>query len=317
MINYTIHFLSCDWGTFSFRLCLVRVEGFKILAEEKSKDGSAATFKRWQQVAQPIENRIEYYLKVLESQIDNLKKKVTVCIDEVPLIISGMASSTIGVMELPYKKLPFFIDGSDLHVKKIPATSKFIYDTILISGVRTDEDVMRDEETQLVGCDLPASDHEQLFIHPGTHSKYVAVRDGKGVSLKTYMTDDFFSLLATKCILTQSIKNDGDFNTGAHKKYFEMGVKKGSTLNLLHEAFMVRTNNLFNKLTSEQNYFFFSGLLIGNELKDIFQNFNGGITLAGEPDLIMYYTAALNYLSIAKNTPSFLSRTGVETTLKR
>ncbi|MFC7670205.1 hypothetical protein ACFQT0_24695 [Hymenobacter humi] len=41
-------FLSCDWGTSSFRLRLVERAGLKILAQESSKEGNAATAELWQ-----------------------------------------------------------------------------------------------------------------------------------------------------------------------------------------------------------------------------------------------------------------------------
>ena len=40
-------FLSCDWGTLSFRLRLVKRASLKILAEESSKEGNADTAERW------------------------------------------------------------------------------------------------------------------------------------------------------------------------------------------------------------------------------------------------------------------------------
>jgi 2-dehydro-3-deoxygalactonokinase len=35
----------------------------------------------------------------------------------VPVILSGMASSTIGMVDMPYKQIPIKLDGSDLEIK--------------------------------------------------------------------------------------------------------------------------------------------------------------------------------------------------------
>ena len=66
-------------------------------------------------------------------------------LDDVPVVISGMASSTIGLRELPYKPLPFAADGSDLVAEILAPTVDFKHATLLISGVSSTDDVMRGE----------------------------------------------------------------------------------------------------------------------------------------------------------------------------
>ena len=97
----TTIFLSCDWGTSSFRLRLVERAGLRILAETHAKEGNAATASRWQQARQPPEQRSAFYLAVVQSHLRELEEAVKTSLDEVPVVISGMASSTIGLRELP------------------------------------------------------------------------------------------------------------------------------------------------------------------------------------------------------------------------
>jgi 2-dehydro-3-deoxygalactonokinase len=212
-------------------------------------------------------------------------------LDGLPLVISGMACSTLGMTDLPYKELPFCTDGSDLITKLAEAGNNLKHDIIFISGVKTGSDAMRGEETQLVGF-FPG-EREQVFIFPGTHSKHVTVKNGRAVDIKTYMTGEFFELLSVKSILSASIEKMGDLNNEKNKRAFEAGVKESLHSNLLHNSFKVRTNYLFHKLTQQENYHYLSGLLIGTEIREIAGS-DLDITLISNSHLRAHYETAFN-----------------------
>ena len=259
-------FLSCDWGTSSFRLRLVEITGARILAEENSDQGISKVFEWWKQTGQSENSRFSFYLDTIRQHIQAIGRKFNSSLDGVPLVISGMACSTLGMIDLPYKELPSSTDGSDL-VTRIINAGDFRHDIIFISGVRTESDAMRGEETQLVGC-FPG-EQEQVFIFPGTHSKHVIVKNGKIVDVRTYMTGEFFELLCAKSILSVGIQKTTDLNNEKNKNAFEAGVKESLHSNLLHGSFKVRTNYLFHKFSEPENYHYLSGLLIGTEMKEI------------------------------------------------
>ena len=71
-------FLSCDWGTSSFRLRLVELSSAAIMGEENSADGIAKVFELWNQSGQPKEQRFLFYLNIIEPHIDALQKKIEV-----------------------------------------------------------------------------------------------------------------------------------------------------------------------------------------------------------------------------------------------
>src|SRR5258708_7103313 len=106
-------FFSCDWGTSTFRLRLVNAENGKVLSEIKTGYGIAAAFEQWKQINQD-KKRIEFYKVYLFEQVKKIKKSLTDSFDASVIILSGMASSDIGMLELPYKEMPFKYDGSDL-----------------------------------------------------------------------------------------------------------------------------------------------------------------------------------------------------------
>ena len=293
-------FLSCDWGTTAFRLRLVDA-ACKIIEEEKTALGIAETFQQWKNTGKNEEARLPFYLNIIDQQIKTIEKKINTSLQHVPLIISGMASSTIGMVDLPYKNCPFNIDGSDLQVEKIEVSDKFKHDVSIISGVRTEDDVMRGEETKLIGCFAAVSnENDHVFIFPGTHPKHVNVKDGKATGFKTYMTGEIFDLLSKKSVLSVSVEKDEDFEKRSHFLAFEKGVNDSTDLNILHACFLVRTNNIFNKLTKQENYYYLSGLLIGTELKDLRNSAFTNITIAGNEAITPYYTKALHILGLPK-----------------
>lgn len=293
-------FFSCDWGTSAFRLRLVEIPSLKIIVENSSKQGIAETHKRWIQSGQPEDNRLFFYVDIIQEQVKEFEKKLDISLSNIPIIISGMASSTIGMIDLPYKKLPFAINGVDLKTETIQKNNRQTNDLIIISGVRTEDDIIRGEETKLVGHVSEIS-HNQFhtFIFPGTHPKHITVKDEKVVAFKTYMTGEFFDILSKKSVLAVSLEEGGDLNNSQNLESFEHGVKDGHTMNILHSCFLVRTNDVLRKKTKQENYFYLSGLLIGAELVDLQKDAISNITLIGNETLNPYYIVALRVLSLS------------------
>ena len=290
-------FISCDWGTTSFRLRLIGLETQDVIATVVSQQGIAATYGMWKKSSS---DRFLFYESVLSSCIPALSSQCGYPIPEVPIIISGMASSAIGMMELDYKMLPVKTDGNDLLIQIISSSARFKHQIIFVSGVKSATDVMRGEETILTGCEIKNTEEEQLFILPGTHSKHIVAKKGMITDIKTYMTGELFDFLATKSILSNSVEKENLF-TEIVNPWFEKGVEEGFTNNLLNNIFHVRTNRLFNKLSPKENYYYLSGLLIGAELKDLSENTYRNITLVADEKFSPLYFNALHLLKINKS----------------
>jgi 2-dehydro-3-deoxygalactonokinase len=252
-------FLSCDWGTSSFRLRLVDTGKKEITAELFSDEGMAETYQQWVATGRPETERIDFYKTRLSGSISKLSVNID---NNLPVIISGMVSSSIGLKELPYQKFPFSWDKSQFGVEKIEGDKNFSHPLFIIPGFKTDVDVMRGEETKLLGCALD-DDGEKIFIFPGTHSKHVFVKNKTGLDFKTYMTGEIFNLLIEKSILSNAVKK------GMDEKSYIQGFKAGLAENILHQAFRVRTRQLLQRANEVSNYQYLSGLLIGAELKDL------------------------------------------------
>jgi 2-dehydro-3-deoxygalactonokinase len=61
---------------------------------------------------------------------------------------------------------------------------------------------------------------------------------------------------------------------------------------------LVRTNQIFNKLSKQENYYYLSGLLIGTQLRDLSNTAFAGFTLVGNATLTPYYIAALRAIGL-------------------
>ncbi len=289
-------FISCDWGSTSLRTRFVDAENRTVLAEISSDQGCMVTFALWQKNGAVEQTRLLFYLNVIRDQIKILEKQSGFSFKD--LVISGMATSNIGMMELPYKELPIKTDGSDLHFNMIAAPDELSRKILLVSGVKTKHDVIRGEEIQLAGCDKVNYKEEQVFIFPGTHSKHILVKDQQAIDFKTYMTGEFFSLLSRNSILAGSVEESEINLDGNILKNFEEGVANSLKHNLLRGSFLTRTNELFNRNTKKENYYWLSGLLIGTELKGLIHN-KVPVTLVCNKTLKNYYFAAFNKLGMA------------------
>jgi 2-dehydro-3-deoxygalactonokinase len=251
-------------------------------AEVYSEEGIAETYMQWQAAGKPETERIPFYTNLLAASISRLPVHID---KNIPILISGMVSSSIGLAELPYQDFPFTWNSSKFVVKKIEGLENFPHPLFIISGFKTENDVMRGEETLLLGCEVE-DDGEKIFIFPGTHSKHVFVKNKKSFDFKTYMTGEIFNLLAEKSILRNAVKK------GMDEESFAEGFKAGMEQNILHHIFLVRTRQLLKHANPVSNYQYLSGLLIGTELRDLRGN-NFPVYLVCSENLKQTYLSGL------------------------
>lgn len=295
--------LCCDWGTSSFRLRLVNSLGLTIIDEVKSLNGIAQVFKDWEkQSKNEGESRYDFYLKRLKEQIQVLADRVSMDLDSVPVVLSGMASSSIGIENVPYANLPFSAKGDGVSFIIFDQTSFFPHQLILISGVQSTKDVMRGEEIQFLGivnskeAILPKAD-QYVLVLPGTHSKHIYVKEGVMVDFETFMTGEVFNIISEHSILKDSISVNklSLASSSSTQAAFRKGVKM-SKAPILHSLFTVRTNQLFGTYNKEENFSYLSGLLIGSELIAL-KGLNLPIVISSGENLFDSYKLAVEELS--------------------
>lgn len=259
------------------RLRLIETDSRKVVCKTQTDQGIGRLFVEWSENNVLNESRQVYLMRVLARQVDVLQKQVGFPVADIPIVISGMASSSIGILEIPYAQLPFSTDGKDVSAEYIPASPELAHDIYLISGVKSDDDVIRGEEIEVIGLSFlnesevsqPAGDC--ILVLPGTHSKHLLIKGKQMVSFKTFMTGEFFQLLTERSILKDSITpvDSANLSEASNQEAFNNGVRTAVSDDLLHASFLVRTNHLFGKYSKAENAFFLSGLLIGYELRQL------------------------------------------------
>ena len=282
-------FISGDWGTSRLRLRLMRAEPLEVLAKVESDHGIAMTFAAWQAAGSPAD-REGYFLGVLSLALDQLTQRLPPGLElrGSSLVLSGMASSSIGVRELPYTSVPFRLRGAAASVARIRVDQHSI-EVWLVSGVRTDDDVMRGEETILIGL-AEAGHGDGVYLLPGTHSKHVEVRAGTVIGFRTYLTGELYALLCQHSVLRTCLLPANGPDSAFERAVEDVGAREGGS-NLLHEFFTLRAANLLGSRTAEENGSRLSGLLIGTELRDLIGGTEPIILAATEPMLSSYLSA--------------------------
>jgi len=300
--------ISCDWGTSEFRLRLINLIEELIVKEIVSANGVLSIQNQWAADNKKISIK-EFYLQFLLAQIKLLLAGNSENFENTPLLISGMASSSIGIEELSYAKIPFALDGENTVSKFIKNSAEFPYDLFLISGVSTQSDVMRGEETQMIGIaqivKLMEFSEDAICIFPGTHSKHIKISNGNIIDFKTYLTGEMFELLCYKSVLKGSVSKESNHKVmdKMNLQSFYKGINESqNNANLLNKLFSVRTNALFNLLSTEENYFYLSGLLIGYEISSLHQEMPCTIVLCSGDNLFQLYRLAIEKFNFNTRT---------------
>jgi 2-dehydro-3-deoxygalactonokinase len=291
--------VSCDWGTSSLRLRLVRTADAATMAELATGDGIAHIYQQWKIAnSQHSIKRTSFYLGFLYTQITNLLAPVASLSQVEAVVVSGMASSSIGFITIPYTPLPFALDGKNMGVQIMPPSEEFPLTCYIISGVSSGKDVMRGEETQLVGMAavLEQANEDDLYcLLPGTHSKHVRIKSGYIHDFNTYMTGELYALLERHSVLAECVDHSGSYDIC--KDSFDKGVAVSQESDLLNSLFSVRVNYLFDRLMKRQNASYLSGLLIGAELRNLKEHGSRIVLACGQP-LFDLYSRGLQHLGL-------------------
>lgn len=287
-------FLGCDWGTTSFRLRLIECGSRRVLAERAETAGirqfaGLAPAERADRMAALLAERIAQWPEVEP---------------EVPCVVTGMASATVGWCELPYAEVPFPLDGGDAVVRALalPAQGGRLRPVLLVSGVRTADDIMRGEESALVGvhalaASLVGGPEPVLCLLAGTHPKHAWIRHGRLESFRTHLTGELFDVLSRESLLAASVRHPESKAEPVWDE-FHAGVRCAQTLGLSAALFQVRTRQVLGGAKPERNIWFLSGILVGDELNGVARDHgDSALCLVGEAPRVSLYRAALKLLA--------------------
>jgi 2-dehydro-3-deoxygalactonokinase len=207
-----------------------------------------------------------------------------------PVLMCGMIGSRQGWVEAPYVELP--ADAAQLagSLARVPNFNAAIVPGLASDALAGGRDVIRGEETQIVGA-LDPRETDALFCLPGTHSKWVKVEGGRIVRFATFMTGEVYGVLRQHSILGRLMEGEAYDEAG-----FAAGIERGRNAGgLLHQLFSVRTDGLFNAQPPAALSSYLSGLLIGHELRAAMQAFPASrVVLVGTAALAERYRVALD-----------------------
>jgi 2-dehydro-3-deoxygalactonokinase len=275
-------YAAVDWGTSSFRLWLVDRAG-QVLAERRSDEGMTAAAKSG-------------FAAVLQSHLAAVSAA-----PDLPAIICGMAGARQGWVEAGYVDTPAPLDAILLGAVTVPGQSR---DIRILPGVAQRDpsapDVMRGEETQLLGALGNAAAREALVCMPGTHSKWAEVRSGTVTRFATFMTGELFSAISRETILSHAVAGaEAAEDRDAFQEAVAAAFKTPAlAANLL---FRVRSRQLLFGGTPAAARETISGTLIGLELAAGLANDvpRGSIMLVASGRLTALYRLAFDTLSVA------------------
>jgi 2-dehydro-3-deoxygalactonokinase len=207
------------------------------------------------------------FAAVLAAHLKSVAAEVAEPLDALPIVMCGMVGARTGWREAPYLPLParlFNLEASAVQVSFAGRVAHILPG--LMHAAAGESDVMRGEETQLLGLTLAQPGFTGTVCMPGTHSKWVRVSDGVVEQFHTAMTGELFALLAKHSTLRQSLAGAEPWT--AEAPAFMAGARAGLAApeTLLHALFEIRAAGLLRGQTPADAAAKLSGLLIGAEL---------------------------------------------------
>jgi 2-dehydro-3-deoxygalactonokinase len=275
--------LAVDWGSTSLRAALLDEAG--VVLEERTAACGMLTVAAGG------------FSEVFEQHFgDWMDAPGTAC------LMAGMVGSKQGWVEAGYCPCPAGLDEIAAALKPVDAQSSMPGRRIaIVPGVSCDRagvpDVMRGEETQVLGALDLLGVQEGTFVLPGTHSKWVKVEAGRIRELTTVMSGEFYDLLRRHSILARSLtSSDTALDEAAFDRGVLLALHGGS---LMQTAFSVRTLSLFNRIAAEALTSYLSGLVIGEELRCRPLRQDASVVVIGAPALASRFERALRLQGIA------------------
>lgn len=282
-------YAAVDWGTSSFRLWLIDADG-QVLDERRSGEGMTTAAKAG-------------FSTILESHLAVLSAP-----KNLPVIICGMAGARQGWVEAGYVDVPAALPAVLTAAVTVPDANRDIRILPGIAQRGAAPDVMRGEETQLLGARDESVSGEQLFCMPGTHSKWVRLAGETVGGFASFMTGELFDVISKNSILSHAVKDAEAFD-GSHPVFLDairsVFAQPARATNLV---FTVRSGQLLDGLDATGAGARLSGTLIGAEIAggmaDGWQRkkLDAPIRLIASGRLQNLYEAAFDALNLPYNT---------------
>jgi 2-dehydro-3-deoxygalactonokinase len=225
-----------------------------------------------------------------------------------PVIACGMIGSQQGWRDAGYLDVPTGVDALGRALTEVRTQRGAILHIIpgLLARGPLPE-VMRGEETQIAGvlAGLEPAGADAWIGLPGTHSKWVRLRDDHITEFHTFMTGEIFAALRGHTILGRTMQPAATPDLAAFDRGVDVARSPLARAGVLSTIFSTRTLGLTGALPAEAQADYLSGLLIGHEVAALDALLGAPpppIVLAGSADLCERYRRALHAFGHAPPT---------------
>lgn len=271
------YYAAVDWGTSSFRLWIIGEDG-AVLAERRSAEGMTTAAKTG-------------FHTILDGHLAAVSAPA-----HLPIIICGMAGARQGWKEAGYIETPAALAEIAGRATAIPDVDRDI--RILPGLAQRDQrhpDVMRGEETQLLGAAGHLGAGRHLVCMPGTHSKWVRLADDRVEGFSTFMTGELFDTIARHTILSHAVAEAETFATGSAAFTDAVSRTRENPALATNLLFSVRAGQLLHGTGAADARAQLSGTLIGLEIAGALAASGtvDGVCLVGSGGLGTLYRTAL------------------------
>jgi 2-dehydro-3-deoxygalactonokinase len=278
-VTVSADWIAVDWGTSNLR-------GWGI-----GSDGSV-TFERASPKGMGKLTREEFAPALAELLADVVPARS----GKLDVLICGMAGARQGWLEAPYLQAPTDLRGL-LEAAVHPEMGDSALRAAILPGVCQKagaDNVMRGEETQLLGLASLEPAFSGMVCMPGTHSKWAKLSGTRIENFSTAMTGEMFELLSQHSVLRHSL--NGDVDGPGRADGFRAGAEAGLAHpeQLLGTLFQVRAGALLSGRQPDWCAGYLSGLLIGTEIGSNRHLIgNQAVPLIGSPALCALYGQVL------------------------
>lgn len=250
-MSSALDWIAVDWGTSNLRAWGVGSDG-TILFERSSPKGMGKLGR---------DDFAPALIEVLDGHLHSGSSTLDV-------LICGMAGAKQGWIEAPYLQAPADLKGLVQSAVR-PAMPNASLDVAILPGVCQkdgQDNVMRGEETQLLGLAALQPGFSGLVCMPGTHSKWAELSGTRIKHFSTAMTGEMFEVLRVHSVLRHSLS--GDLEGSGRDEGFAAGAADGleNPEQLLSTLFRVRAGSLLSNRQPDWCAGYLSGLLIGTEV---------------------------------------------------
>lgn len=287
-MSTVVDWVAVDWGTSNLRAWGVAADG-SIALERSSPKGMGKLAR-------------EEFPAALAELLGDLSAPHARPLD---VLICGMAGARQGWLEAPYLEAPTDLRGlADGAVQ--PAMPDGRLAPSILPGVCQKagaDNVMRGEETQLLGLAAMQPGFAGVVCMPGTHSKWAQLSGTRIERFSTAMTGEMYEVLLTHSVLRHSLT--GDLDGPGRAEGFAAGAAAGLERpeQLLGTLFQVRAGSLLSGRQPDWCAGYLSGLLIGTEIGSNRHLISDQkVPLIGSPALCALYAQVLDMIG-AKGAP--------------